>query len=531
MLDHGGQPLLHALDWAVLAIYALGVVGLGLYVSRKRLRPEDFFLASRHSTWPVIGLAMLASNISSTTLIGLAGAAYAVGISVYDYEWMATVVLVFFCLFLLPFILKSQVYTMPEYLERRYDWRARAYFATLTLFLNIAVDAAGTLYGGALLFRMIFPHTPLWEVVAALAVTAGIYTVSGGLRAVIYTETVQAVVLLCGAAVIALSAFAHAGGWSHVMATVAPQRLSLIRPIGDPSVPWPGLFLGVPLLGFYFWCTNQFMVQRVMSAKNANHGRWGALFAGLLKLPVLFLMVLPGTCAILLFPHLPRPDLVYPSLIFTLLPTGLLGLVVAGFLAAVMSAVASTFNSASTLVTMDFATRIVPDLSGARLVVIGRIATLSFMTLAVIWAPLIDRFQSLWQYLQAILAYAVPPVVSLFLVGMFWRGANGTGAIAALGIGTACGALFFVSNMVLRWTDVHFLYVAPILLAVSATVLIAVSLTTAAPEPFSGEALVWTPAFFRAESRDLGREKLWRNYRVQAAALLILTACIVFWFR
>jgi SSS family solute:Na+ symporter len=287
--------------------------------------------------------------------------------------------------------------------------------------------------------------------------------------------------------------------------------------------------VGVPILGFYFWCTNQFMVQRVMSAKNANHGRWGALFAGLLKLPVLFLMVLPGTCAILLFPHLPKPDLVYPSLIFSLLPQGLLGLVVAGFLAAIMSAVASTFNSASTLVTMDFVTRVAPRMSGAALVLTGRIATLSFMALAVLWAPQIENFQSLWQYLQATLAYAVPPVVALFVVGMFWPGANGTGAIATLVIGTACGVLMFLSNVVFHWTDLHFLYVAPILLAISAGVLVAVSLASRVEG--AGSTLVWTPAFFHAESAELRREPLWRNYRVQALALLSVTAVIVFIFR
>jgi SSS family solute:Na+ symporter len=525
-----GHALLHAADWIVVICYAIGIVGLGLYVSRSRLRPEDFFLASRSSTWPVIGLALLASNISSTTLVGLAGAAYGVGISVYNYEWMAVVVLVFFCMFLLPFILKSQVYTMPEYLQRRYDGRSRLYFACLTLFLNIAVDAAGTLYGGSLLFHLIFPSTPLWAIIAGLAFTAGIYTVGGGLRAVIYTETVQAVVLLSGAVVIAVSAFHRAGGWAHVMASVAPERLSLIRPIGDPSVPWPGLLLGVPLLGFYFWCTNQFMVQRVMSAKSANHGRWGALFAGLLKLPVLFLMVLPGTCAILLFPHLPRPDLVYPTLIFNLLPAGLLGLVVAGFLAAIMSAVASTFNSASTLVTMDFVTRFWPGLSGDRLVLVGRGATISFMVLAVLWAPNIQHFESLWQYLQSILAYAVPPVVSLFLVGMFWKGANGTGAVAALAVGTGCGVVMFASNVVLHWTSIHFLYVAPILLAISAGVLVSVSLASggAASVP---TGLVWTPAFFREETAALAHEPLWMNYRVLSAVLLLATGVLVYSFR
>jgi SSS family solute:Na+ symporter len=531
MFDALGPASLAPLDWLVVGLYALGLVGLGLVVSRRHSRPEDYFLASRSSNWLAIGLALLASNISSTALVGLAGAAYAIGISVYDYEWMACVVLVFFCIFLLPFILSSQVYTMPEYLERRYDGRARLYFALLTLFLNIFVDSAGCLYCGSLLCRLIFPGVPLWQIAATLAGLAGLYTLAGGLRAVIYTEIVQAVVLFSGALVISLAAFARAGGWHAVMTGVDPAMLSLIRPIGDPGVPWPGLVLGVPLLGFYYWCTNQFMMQRVISAKNLDHGRWGVLFAGLLKLPILFLMVLPGTAALLLFPHLAKADLVYPSLIFNLLPSGMVGLVVAGFLAATMAAVASTLNSASTLITMDVVRKLAPDTPPARLVRIGRVATAVLMVVAVLWAPQIERFPSLWQYLQAVLAYAVPPVVALFLVGMFWRGANATGATATLVFGTAFGAALFLWNGVFRAIDLHFLYVAPILLALDAAVLIAVSLWTAAPVSAQVETTVWTPAFYTAETRRLAVEPLWRNYRILAAALLILTAAVVVAFR
>src|SRR5271170_1703381 len=274
----GPFGLLGVLDWVVVAGYAGGLILLGLLMSRRRIGPADYFLASRASNWPVIGLALLASNMSSTALVGLAGGAYAMGIAVYDYEWSAVVILVFFCVFLLPSIIRSQIYTMPEFLERRYDRRVRLHFALLTLFLNIFVDSAGVLYSGSLVCQLLFPRLPLGVIVALLAGTAGLYTTLGGLRAVIYTEAVQAVVLMLGALMISIGAFSRAGGWHAVMQGVNPAALSLIRPIGDPGVPWPGLIVGIPLLGFYYWCTNQSIVQRRLSARNNDHARWGDLF-------------------------------------------------------------------------------------------------------------------------------------------------------------------------------------------------------------------------------------------------------------
>ncbi|MBE7218416.1 MAG: sodium/solute symporter [Caulobacteraceae bacterium] len=527
------MPTAHltGLDVGVVVAYLVGIVAFGLVLSLRKASSEDFFLASRASTWPVIGLALLASNISSTTLVGLAGAAYATGISVYNYEWITAVILVFFCVFFLPFLLKARLYTMPEFLQRRYNGFCRTYFSGLTLFLNIVVDTASALYGGSLMLSLIFPHAPLGLIVAALATFAGVYTIAGGLKAVIYTEVVQAILLLGAATMIALTAFGRAGGWREVMTHVDPAKLSLIRPLGDPTLPWLGLVTGVPLLGFYFWCTNQFMVQRILSARNEDHGRWGALFAGLLKLPVLFLMVLPGAAAILIYPHLPRADLVYPTLMFDLLPTGLLGLAVAGFLAALMSSIASTFNSASTLFTMDFVRRARPGLSNAALVRVGRFATLTFAVLAVLWAPQIQRFGSLWQYLQAVLAYAAPPVVALYVVGVFWPRANGAGATAALAVGAVAGVALFVLDALMHVAPLNFLYVAPILFALSGLVLVGVSLATPPDPPEKTHGLVWTPAVFRAETLALKARPLWRNYRVQGAALLLLTAAIVVWFR
>ncbi len=519
------------LDVGIVLAYLAGIIAFGVVLSLRKASSEDFFLAGRHSTWPIIGLALLASNISSTTLVGLAGAAYSTGISVYNYEWMAGVVLVFFCVFFLPFLLKARLYTMPEFLERRYNGFARTYFSGLTLFLNIVVDTASALYGGSLMLSLMFPHTPFWIIVAALASFAGIYTIAGGLKAVIYTETVQAVLLLTAATVISVSAFHKAGGWSEVLSHVDPTKLHLIRPLDDPGVPWLGLLTGVPLLGFYFWCTNQFMVQRILSARNEAHGRWGALFAGLLKLPVLFLMVLPGAAAILIYPHLPRPDLVYPTLMFDLLPTGLLGVAVAGFLAALMSSIASTFNSASTLFTMDFVRPARPELSNRALVRIGRAATLAFAVAAVAWAPQIQRFGSLWTYLQAILAYAAPPIVALYVVGVFWPRANGAGATAAIVAGFAVGLTAFVAVAMMKLVTVHFLYVAPLLFLLSAAVLVGVSLLTAPDPPTKTEGLVWTPAVFRAETEALALKPAWTNYRYLGLTLMAATAIIVWRFR
>jgi SSS family solute:Na+ symporter len=364
-----------------------------------------------------------------------------------------------------------------------------------------------------------------------LAGTAGLYTTLGGLKAVIYTEAVQAIVLMSGALIISIGAFSRAGGWHAVMQGVNPAAISLIRPAGDAGVPWPGLLLGIPLLGFYYWCTNQSIVQRMLSAKNIDHARWGALFAGLLKLPVLFLIVLPGTCALLLFPKLARPDLVYPHLILKLLPTGLVGLVVAGFVAATMVAIASMLNSASTLITMDVIKQVRPTLSDRQVVRIGRICTVALLVVAVAWAPQLQLFPSLWQYLQAVLAYAVPPVVALFLVGMFWRGANADGAAAAMIVGSLCGFSLFLINAVLHWTQFHFLYAAPILTLLDAAILVGVSLRSGAGLSAASAATPWKLDFSRAEQLRQQLVPLWQDYRFQAAALLALTAAVVIAFR
>jgi SSS family solute:Na+ symporter len=535
MIPFSGELL--PIDWTIILLYIFGVIGFGLLMSRGRQNAEDYFLASREAKWPMIGLALLASNISSTTLIGLAGAAYALGISVYNYEWMAAVVLVFFCIFFLPFLLRSQVYTLPEWLEKRYGRFARLYFSGLTIFLNVVVDASSTLYGGAIMFHLILPTVPLSWLVVALALLAGLYTIAGGLKAVMYTETIQAILLLTASVIISIAAFHAAGGWDKVMADVPAEKMSLIRPIGDEGVPWPGLLFGVPLLGFYFWCTNQFMVQRVLSAVDENHGRWGCLFAGALKLPVLFIMVLPGSCALLLFPHLEKADTVYPHLLFGLLSHGVIGLVVAGFLAALMSAVASTFNSASTLVTMDFVVSLRKNnpLSSKSLVLVGRLATLCIMGLAILWAPNIEKFNSLWQYLQSILAYTVSPVVALFIVGLFWKKATSKGAVVTIIVGLTLGLwLFYATKISDHPLSIHFLLIAPLIFTICVLIHIGASLLLGQDESMNSDAilkLTWTPDSFRQESEKLRSVPLLKNYRFLSLILILVTTILVYNFR
>jgi len=522
---------LHVIDIAILVAYFLFVMGLGIYLGRKYKNAEDYFLAGRNMIWPFIGLSLFASNISSTTLIGLAGEAYSTGISVFNYEWMAVIVLIFFAIFILPFVLRSGVYTMPEYLERRFDGRARTYFASLTIFLNIFVDTAGSLFAGALVIQMIFPDIAIWQTIAVLAVVAGVYTITGGLAAVIYTDAIQAILLIGGSIIISVIAFDKIGDWDTVVSQISPDKLSLIRPLDDPGVPWLGLLVGVPLLGFYFWCTNQFMVQRVLSAKDINHGRWGSLFAGALKLPVLFIMVLPGTFAIILYPDLERPDLVYPTLLFDLMPVGLLGLVLAGFVAALMSQIDSTLNSASTLVTMDFVRKLRPDLSSHRLLVIGRYVTFSLVILAVMWAPQIENFSSLFKYLQKVLAYAIPPVVALFLIGSFWKRAHADAAFTTIIVGNLLSAILFFAIEIFELMPLHFLYVPPILFVVSSLLLILLSIAAPVAPDEEASNLVWTKAIYDAETIELKGYAWYQNYRVLSAILLAVTAGLVisFW--
>jgi SSS family solute:Na+ symporter len=475
---------------------------------------------------------MFASNISSTTLVGLSGSAYDTGISISAYEWMATVVLVFFAIFFVPYYISSRVYTMPEFLERRFRPACRYYFSALTVIGNIFIDTAGTLYAGSLVIQHFFPNIALWQSALLLAFLTGIYTAAGGLTAVVYTDTFQAVILLIGAVALTLIALNVVGSWDEVVSATPPEMLSIIQPLDDPTMPWLGLMIGVPVLGFYFWCTNQFMVQRVLAARDIHHARWGALFVGLLKLPVLFIMVFPGIMARQLYPELPRPDMVFPTMVTGLLPVGLKGLVLAGFIAAIMSSVDSTLNSASTLVTMDFVKKIRPTLPDERLTTIGRITTITFMLISAFWVPIVAQASTLFAYLQSALAYVFPPVVAVFILGLFWKRATGTGALVGLIVGHVVTISTFVLQKFTTWfPPMHFLILAGIFLVVSMLVIIVTSWLTASPSPEQVQKFTWSKASVAQATKDLRLVPWYQDYRWHGAALLLLTAWLVWTYR
>ena len=512
---------LDTLDIIVIGVYLIGIVGIGFWVSRKTASEEDYFLAGRSLTWPLIGLSLFASNVSSSTLIGLAGDAYTTCIAVYNYEWFAVIVLVFFIVFFLPFYLKTKIYTLPEFLEKRFDQRSRYYMSGITVIGNILLETAGALYAGALVINLVLPEVPMWQITTVLAFIAGVYTIAGGLKAVVYTDAIQAVLLLIGSTMIAFIAFQKVGSWDAVLAVTTDRELSLIQPLDDPALPWLGLIVGLPLLGIYFWCSNQYMVQRTLAAKNLDEGRWGALFAGLLKVPILFIMVFPGVFARVLYPNLPKGDLVFPTMIFDLLPVGIRGLILIALIAAIMSSLDSTLNAVSTLVTMDWVKKLKPKMSSKNLVKVGRVATGIVMIIGALWAPQISKFPSLWQYLQGVLAYITPPIVACFVLGVFWPRANGTGAFSGLVFG-------FLTAIVLLFAplELHFLYIAPILFVLSLVTIVIGSLLTPAP-PESTRELVWTASMFREDTERLKGVVWWANYRIQSIILIAITLVVV----
>ena len=560
------QVTLNVIDGIIILCYLVGIIGYGISKGKQQ-SSEDYFLAGRNLTWPIVGISLFAANIGSSTLIGLTADAFKTNIAVYNYEWMAAVVLVIFAIFFMPFYLNSKVYTMPEFLERRYDGRARYFFSVITIVGNVIIDTAAGLYAGNLILKIIFPELDSAIIITLLAIAAAAYTIPGGLSAVVHTEVIQAIILVMGSIALTYFCFDQVGGWSGMIAGLdamnqggqlnksSDEVFSLVGPINDPYMPWTGLVFGVPLLGFYFWANNQFMVQRVLSAKDLNHGRWGALFAGLLKLPVIFIMIVPGVIAIVLFSDtnisglnylIPSstgmvvcsqlydcPNMTYPVLIYSLLPVGVLGLVIAGLLAAMSSSISATLNSASTLITMDFILKLKPNLSSKNLVTSGQIATVILVMLAAAWAPQIEKFSSLWEYLQLVLGFIAPPIVSVFLLGLFWKRGNANGAFASL-LGGLILSMILILSKVNHWfpviNDIHFLHTAPLLLLACLVIHICFSLLSAPPSQEKIEKMTWTKAIFDSETQELNTLVWYKNYRNLAILLLLLTALIVGYF-
>jgi SSS family solute:Na+ symporter len=537
-----GEFPISTLDlWIIVGYFGIVFV-IGYVVAQQTESGDDLFLAGRSLAWGTIGFSLFASNISSTTLIGLAGDAYRTGIAVSNYEWMAGVVLVFIAIFFVPFFIRSGLTTIPEFLERRFDVRSRKYFSALTIFTSVIIDTAGGIYAGTLVLKTFFPElipglgpeADFYVTCGILALIAGIYTAAGGLAAVVYTDILQAVILLVGSTFIAVITFGQFDfSWAQATAQLPENHLSLMRPLGSEGLPWLGTLVGVPILGFYYWGLNQYIVQRILGARDLDNARWGAMLGGFLKLLPLFIMVLPGAFALRLYPDLGSPDMVFPTLVTELLPIGAVGIVMAGLIAAIMSTIDSTLNSASTLITIDFIKPNRPDMTPKETGRIGRITTIVLMVFAAVWAPQIREFPGLWSYVQSVLSYLVPPVVAIFLLGIFWPRSNGNGAFTTLLGGHALSiTVFLFAQDGLLFTDapidLHFTIIAGILTALCLGLFVAASLLLGdAPEPEKIDDLTWANRVL-----DTSKTRAWyKNYRIQAAVVLSITAAmiVVFW--
>ena len=498
------------IDIIIVVLYLVFIVWWGLRHG-KSADAGSYFLAGRSMPWWVVGLSLFAASISSTTLIGQCGDAYDTGVAVFNYNLTGVVVMVLFATFLLPLYVKSRIFTIPEFLEKRFDRRSRYYFSAICIIGNIFLDAAGALYAAALIFALL----------------AASYTIPGGLSSAINAELIQAVILILGSIVLTVACFANGGGeYLSGLLSSGDLSMKLIRPLDDPATPWLGLIVGMPVSGIYFWANNQTLVQRVLSARNVDEGRKGVMLAGFLTLLTLVIIVFPGVIARHLFPGIERPDMIDPTLVLKLLPVGLLGIMLSALLAALTSTLSAILNSTSTLFTMDFYAQARPGTDSRKLVLIGKVTSLAVIVIAALWAPNIGRFGSLLKYYQEMLSYIAPPVVAAFLVGIFSRRANGNGAFIGLLSGLAMAVVMLLWRHRI-FGDLHFLLIIPILLLFSVAVICLASLAFPRPDAEKLADTTFSLKDFRAEGAALRTLPFYRNYRFWGGCLLLLCGAIL----
>lgn len=516
------------IDFSIIVLYLLFISWQGFKKTTKNQSLSEYFLAGRQLSWPLIGISLFATNISTSSILGMASSGYKNGVSVFNYEWTGSVMLVIFAIFIVPYYLKYKLTTVPEYLERRYDRRSRIFFSIISIITIIFIDISGALYAGSLLFKGVFPQVSLFLIIIVFAFIAGFYTLTGGFRAVVTTDTVQAFLFTLSTAIVAGFVYWKIGSWHNLKTAVAPQFLSMIQPATNSNLPWPAIIISLPILGFYFMCTNQYMVQRVLGAKTINDGRKGAIFGAFLKLPMLFLLVLPCVLARVIFPHLSNSNLIYPHLIYSFIPTGLLGLVLTGFIAALMSSIDSALAAISSVATLDIYKTFNPRHNQEHYLRFGKICIIAAVVIASLWAPFISHFQTLWQYLQAVLSYLCPPVVTCFLFGLLWNKASADGAFYALCLGSILALLLLINNLIFTFfVSVHFLYSATIIFIFSSIVIVSVSLLR--PDDNKFEAKVEVKRSLKSIQTPIN-EPWYQSYQFFGVVVCLCTAAIVYIF-
>ena len=527
------------LDLTIIGLYFVVVFGIGFYFSRRGKTSAEYFLAGRHVGWFAIGASLFATNISSEHFIGLAGSGAATGLAVGHFEWLACLIVLVLGWVFVPFYLDSRVFTMPEFLERRYGSASRWYLTLVSILAYVLTKISVTLFAGALLLKQVVGWD-MYTSAIVLVIATGIYTIAGGLAAVIYTELIQTFVLIGGAVVLTVVGLDRVGGFGALRDALPPDFFHMFRPMSDPDFPWTGIVFGAPILGIWYWCTDQYIVQRVLSAKNITQARAGSIFAGYLKILPVFILVLPGLIARALYPDI-TGDQAYPALVTRLLPSGLQGIVIASLLAALMSSLASCFNSSSTLFTMDIYQKLRPNANDKQLVRVGRYATVALVALGILWVPFIKFISSqIYIYLQSVQAYVSPPIAAVFLFGVFWPRANARGAIASLLTGLVLGTFRLIVELMHKQSafepglmqtiaEINFLHYAIFLFIICSGVLIAVSLTTAAPNMEKVRGLTFRYASGGDAERGWVRKKYPGNAVTVFATALLIVILLVLW--
>ena len=506
---------LHALDLIVIAGYFLVLLYISYWAARREKKiSSDYFLAGRDVGWLAVGASLFASNIGSEHLVGLAGTGAASGLAVGHFEWLACFMLLLLGWLFVPFYLRSGVYTMPEFLERRYNSASRWYFTWVSVIGYVLTKISVTLFAGGIVMRAV-TGLDLWTSAGLLIVVTGLYTILGGLRAVIYTEVAQAIVLISGSAALMFIGLHDVGGWSGLHSRLPADFFSMWKPSSHPDFPWTGVIFGAPILGVWYWCTDQHIVQRVLAAKNISEARRGTIFAGYLKILPVFIFILPGMVAAALYSDIRggAADTAYPALVTRLLPAGFKGLVLAGMLAALMSSLASAFNSCSTLLTWDVYRKLKPQATEAELVTFGRGSTIVLTGLGLAWIPFMKYVSpQIYIYLQSVQAYIAPPIAACFLFGVLSTRLNGTGAMMSLISGLVLGAARLIMELnkshltpgtASYWfANVNFLHFAAYLFVFSTAVLAIASYATKKPEPTRVADLTYKTAAVSPATED-----------------------------
>ena len=528
---------LGTVDILFLILYLLIIAGVSIWsIRRAKASPSDYFLANRNLGWWVIGASILASNVGSEHIVGLAGTGAASGLVMGHYELHSYIVLILGWVFV-PFYMRSMVYTMPEFLERRFNAQARRLLSIIQLLSYVIAKASVTIFAGALVFNS-FLGVDFWTGAIILVVVTGIYTILGGLHTVMYTEAIQAIVLLLGSAVLLFIGLDKVGGWQGIINSVPKEKLNMFRPLSDPDFPWLGILFAAPIVGIWYWCTDQHIVQRCLAGKNEREARRGTIFAAYLKLLPFFIFLVPGLIAVAMVNQgkltLTDNNAAFPTLVKEIMPLGLRGLLAGGLLAALMSSLASVYNACSTLFTMDIYQKMYPETSGKKLVRVGRIATGVVVLLGMAWIPLMGRISgTLYQYLQSVQSYLAPPIAAVFLLGVFFKRLNGKGALSAMIIGFIIGIvklaleLFQTSltGVLHDFATINFLYFCIYLFLFSIAIMVTVSLLTAKPseEQIKGLTFATTVATDKASSRAS-----WNKWDVILSLIVVAIVLSIF---